>query len=87
MNRPEFNTSYTYDAVTKELKSEVSTNGTKKEYTYDAYGRRSVEKEMVDSVWLQKEYTYADGNIAKIACSSPKEGNIAGRICFTLTAR
>ena len=38
VNRPEFNTSYTYDAVTKELKSEVSTNGTKKEYTSDVYG-------------------------------------------------
>ena len=38
VNRPEFNTSYTYDAVTKKLKSEVSTNGTKKEYTSDVYG-------------------------------------------------
>lgn len=52
VTRPEFNTSYTYDDTTKELLSEISTNGTKKEYTYDAYGRLGIEKETVDNVWL-----------------------------------
>ena len=76
VTRPEFNTSYTYDDTTKKLLSEISTNGTKKEYTYDAYGRLSTEKETVDNVWLQKSYTYAEGNISKVSYSSSKEGSI-----------
>ncbi len=76
VTRPEFNTSYTYDDTTKKLQSEISTNGTKKEYTYDAYGRLNTEKETVDNVWLQKSYTYAEGNISKVSYSSSKEGSI-----------
>ena len=76
VTRPEFNTSYTYDDTTKELLSEISTNGTKKEYTYDAYGRLGIEKETVDNVWLQKSYTYSDGNVSKVSYSSSKEGSI-----------
>ena len=82
VERPEFNTSYTYDDVTKKLKSEISTNGTKKEYTYDTYGRLSTEKETVDDVWLQKSYTYTNGNVSKVSYSSSKDVSIVEENLF-----
>lgn len=73
---PEFSTTYYYtsDGLPD---SEVSTNGTSRIFTYDNYGRPSTERENVlDGKWLQKTYTYGQGNIQSIAYTT-QSGNIA----------
>lgn len=56
--------SYTY-TTDNMLSTETSSNGTGKVYTYDNLLRLSSEKETsVDGKWLQKTYTYANGNVA-----------------------
>ena len=69
--RPDFSTTYTYDADGR-LVSSVSTNGTSSRYTYDQYDRVVTAKDSVpDGKWLQKAYTYNnDGNISTIAYTS-----------------
>ena len=72
----EFSTSYLYNADGL-LTNETSTNGTSKEYTYDNYGRILTAKETVpDSKWLQKNYSYNQGNIQHIVYSA-NTGSIA----------
>lgn len=45
----------------------TSTNGTSKSYVYDSFGRVQLWKgNTVDGVWLQKEYTYLDGNVSSV---------------------
>ena len=60
----EFNTAYTYNTYGL-LSSELSTNGTGVEYTYDNYDRVSTVKESVpDGKWFKKTYTYGSwGNV------------------------
>ncbi len=63
---PEFVTSYEYNDI-GELTGISTDNGTSKSFSYDVYGRLTVCKEnAVDGKWLQKEYTYADGNVNTI---------------------
>lgn len=67
---PEFSTTYTYNA-NNELTNVSSTNGTSKSFTYDGYGRLSVCKEnSVDGKWLQKNYTYSNGNVNSLKYTS-----------------
>ena len=65
VGRPEFNTTYKYKDDDKALlEYELSTNGTRADYTYDSYGRLETTKETVpDGKWLKKTYKYAGGNI------------------------
>ncbi|MDR0894569.1 MAG: RHS repeat-associated core domain-containing protein [Prevotellaceae bacterium] len=76
----EFTTSYTYDATTKNIAHETSTNGTSRHYTYDSYGRLRTHKEVSqaspDSIWLKSTYTYSNGNVSSIAYHSSREGSI-----------
>lgn len=67
---PEFITTYTYN--TKDELTSISTNnGTSKSFVYDAIGRLiSVKENAVDNKWLQKDYTYSDGNIISIKYTS-----------------
>lgn len=75
-------TSYPEMAVTRsynafgDLMSVSSTNGVSRLMTYDNFGRLNSWKESVDSVWLQKDYSYADNNIASISYSSHR-GHLA----------
>lgn len=63
-------TTYAYDAK-DQLTGVSSDNGTSKTFTYDSYGRLSVWKEnAVDGKWLQKSYTYSNGNVSSIAYAS-----------------
>ena len=77
--RPEFTTTRTYSGG--ELTGVSSTNGTSKQMTYDAHGRLSTWKETVDSVWLQKSYTYSNNQISSITYSS-QSGLYIGE-CYT----
>jgi RHS repeat-associated protein len=62
----EFTTNYVYNAD-ELLVGETSTNGTSKAFTYDTFDRIQTEKETVpDSKWLQKTYTYGDGNVSSV---------------------
>lgn len=71
--RPEFTTNYTYD-IDGLLTAENSTNGTGKSYTYDKYNRLIAEKENVlNNNWLQKTYSYDNGNISSSAYTSQYE--------------
>ncbi|MEQ2955425.1 RHS repeat-associated core domain-containing protein [Phocaeicola massiliensis] len=67
---PEFVTTYTYN--TKDELASISTNnGTSKTFTYDAIGRlTSLKENAVDSKWLQKDYTYSNGNISSVKYTS-----------------
>lgn len=71
IERPEFNTTYTYNAYGL-LTSEQSTNGTGKTYTYDGYDRLlSVTETVPDSKWLRRTITYGPGsNVATIKYES-----------------
>ena len=73
--RPEFSTEYKYnnDGL---ITSAQSTNGTSSFYEYDLLNRPLTEKENVlDSIWFQKSYNYADGNVSSIVYTS-QNGNI-----------
>ena len=68
---PEFNTTYTYNNALNKLLSATSNNGPSVTYTYDTYGRLSSSKETaVDSKWLQKNYSYANGRVSAIKYTS-----------------
>ena len=64
IERPgEYNTTYTYD-LDGRLSTELSTNGTGMEYTYDSYDRIVTTKETVpDGKWLRKVYGRSAGSI------------------------
>jgi RHS repeat-associated protein len=67
---PEFTTSYTYNA-NNELTRISSNNGTSKAFTYDGLGRiKSFRETAVDGKWLQKDYSYSNGNIRSIQYNS-----------------
>lgn len=67
---PEFTTNYLYDTKCR-LISATSTNSTSKSYTYDTVGRiSSVRENAPDGKWLQRDYTYSDGNISTITYTS-----------------
>lgn len=67
--RPEFTTTRTYNTYC-DIVSEVSTNGTYKEYSYDEYGNISSLKEGVSNVWLQKDYYRRNNLIDSIRYTS-----------------
>ena len=73
---PEFTTSYNYNTVGDLV--EVSTsNGTGSTISYDVFGRIKQWKQTIqDGKWLQKDYTYADGNVSSIEYTS-QAGQIA----------
>ena len=67
---PEFVTSFTYNAK-DELTGTSTNNGTSKSFAYDSYGRLITWKENgVDGKWLQKDYTYSNGNVSSIKYTS-----------------
>lgn len=67
---PEFVTSFTYNAK-DELTGISTNNGTSKSFAYDSYGRLITWKENgVDGKWLQKDYTYSNGNVSSIKYTS-----------------
>ncbi len=81
ITRPEFNTSYAYNTDGL-LASETSTNGTSATFTYDTYDRPLMTKEIVpDGKYLQKEYTYAAGNVATVKYTS--QSGLIGTEHFT----
>ena len=48
-----------------------TSNGTSKSFAYDNYGRLTTWKENgVDGKWLQKDYTYSNGNVSSIKYTS-----------------
>lgn len=62
----EFTSSYTYN-VYDDVVSVNSSNNTSKTFGYDFFGRISISKESVcDGKWLQKEYSYDNGNVSSI---------------------
>ena len=68
---PEFYTEYTYNNNLNRITAETSTNGTSTTYTYDSIGRLSSTKETaVDSKWLQRDYTYSNGDVSTIKYTS-----------------
>lgn len=61
---------YTYDSD-NHLVSETNSDGTSTVYTYDALERLSSQRNNgLDGTWLQKSYTYQDGDIHTIGYSS-----------------
>ena len=67
---PELVTSFTYNAK-DELTGISTNNGTSKSFAYDSYGRLITWKENgVDGKWLQKDYSYADGNVSAVKYTS-----------------
>lgn len=61
---------YSYNSY-NQLTQISMTNGTKTEYTYDNYDRLSSVKETLPgNKWLQKEYTYASGNVSTVKYTS-----------------
>ncbi len=76
--RSEFTTTYTYNTNDGLLTLESSGNGTSTSYAYDNYGRLSEIKEMVpDGKFLQKTYSYANGNVSYINYAT-QDGGISG---------
>ncbi len=64
---PEFATTYGYDSH-GQLTSETTNNGTSIIYTYDNLRRISSARENTpDGKWLQKSYSYVQGNIQSVA--------------------
>lgn len=79
---PEFTTSYSYDNNLNALTAVTSTNGTSTTYSYDAYGRlSSVRENVVDSKWLKKDYSYANGRVSAIQYTS--QSGLLGTENFT----
>lgn len=73
---PEFTTSYNYNSV-GDLVEVTTSNGTGSTISYDVFGRIKQWKQTVqDGKWLQKDYTYADGNVSSIEYTS-QAGQIA----------
>lgn len=73
---PEFSTSYSYNDK-DELIGTSSDNGTSISLAYDALGRLSTRREnAVDGIWLQKDYTYDNGNVETISYTS-QSGKLA----------
>ena len=68
---PEMTVSQSYNTY-GDLTSVSSTNGVSRLMTYDSFGRLSTWKETVDSVWLQKGYSYASNNVSAISYTSHK---------------
>ena len=68
---PEMTVNQSYNTY-GDLTSVSSTNGVSRLMTYDSYGRLSTWKETVDSVWLQKGYSYASNNVSAISYTSHK---------------
>ena len=66
---PEFTINYFYNNR-NQLTSVTATNGVSKQMSYDGNGRLSSWKETVDSVWLLKDYTYSNNNLASISYTS-----------------
>jgi len=73
--RPEFNTYHIYNN-TNDLIVVWGSNGTQRTMTYDSFGRLATCKESVDSVWMQKSYSYANGNVSNIITSTSQGGYI-----------
>ncbi len=66
----EFTTSYKYNTV-GDLVEVTTSNGTGNTFSYDDFGRIKQWKQTVqDGKWLQKDYTYADGNVSSIEYTS-----------------
>ena len=78
VERPgEYTTNYLYNQRGL-LVSEVSSNGTSKEYTYDNYDRVSTMREIVpDGMWLKKTFLYDLGNIVRAINYQSQSGTIA----------
>ena len=73
---PEFTTSYKYNTI-GDLVEVATSNGTVKSISYDGFGRIKQWKQTVqDGKWLQKDYTYVDGNVSSIEYTS-QAGHIA----------
>ena len=72
----EFDTRYDYNAHGL-LESEISNNGTSTVFTYDEFDRPATIKESVDDRYLEKMFTYRNGNVSAISY-----GTQAGRIGF-----
>ena len=68
-NYPEMTVTRGYNTY-GDLTSVSSTNGVSRLMTYDSYGRLSTWRETADSVWLQKEFSYASNNVASISYTS-----------------
>ena len=63
---PEFTSSYSYNSF-GDIASVSSNNGSSSVYEYDDFGRLTKSTEYgLDDKWLQKEYSYAEGNINTI---------------------
>lgn len=81
---PEFYTDYTYNNNLNKITAETSSNGTSTTYTYDACGRLSSTKETaVDSKWLQRNYTYSNGDVSAIQYSSQNGALITENYYYT----
>ena len=76
LENPDFATDYTYDPATGQLSGEVSDNGTRRDYAYDALGRLCTERETADGTWLEKAYAYAGGRLASVTYASSRDGHI-----------
>ena len=78
---PEFATAYTYNEY-GDITAVSSDNGTAKTFGYDEFGRtKSVRESAVDGKWLQKDYTYADGNISAVKYTTHL-GVLASENCY-----
>ena len=76
VNRPEFNTTYTYNTDGL-LTNETSTNGTSALFTYDSYDRPATTRETApDGKFLLKTFAYVNGNISSVQYTS-QNGSIA----------
>ncbi|MGI6073564.1 MAG: RHS repeat-associated core domain-containing protein [Fermentimonas sp.] len=81
INRPEFNTSYTYNSDGL-LTNETSTNGTSTSFTYDSFDRpATIGENAPDSKWLKKTFSYGSGNIVAIKYES--QNGVIGTENFT----
>src|SRR5690625_390225 len=75
VNRPEFNTTYAYNADGL-LASETSTNGTSALFTYDSHDRPATVRENApDSKWMKKTFSYNPGNVSSVQYES-QDGSI-----------
>lgn len=67
---PELSISYTYNTLS-DLIRVSSGNGTSKAITYDDLGRiTSWRENIVDGKWLQKDYSYVNGDVSSIRYTS-----------------
>ena len=76
LENPDFATAYIYDPATGQLSGEVSDNGTRRDYAYDALGRICTERETADGTWLEKAYAYDAGRLASVTYTSSRDGRI-----------